>query len=411
MPLHRRLTLFLCLGAAPLVACHDSLAPDGVPDPSAARQPLKKVWTVTSLADPGVGQCTSGACTLRQALTSAANGDKIVFKSNLSGTIALTVGFLPFFNGDVTVDGAGRIAIDAQDGGHVLVVAQGRTVTLNGLTLTGGFSAGGGGILNNGTLAVTNSTITRNESSNNGAGIENSGTLTLLNTTVSLNTTTGSGGGIYSTGQLTIRRSTISSNFASVDGGGISTTGGSATITASTISGNVAGSGTGARGGGIFATASMLLRNSTVTANIALDGYGGGIFAGDNLTTVANSIVAGNIASVGECAESDRFTSLGYNLTTVNGGCPFEAATDLAVKPSQLYTEVLEQFLGDHGGPTATHALIERGRAVDAGYCPGETADQRGAVRPADEPLLPNVADGCDIGAFEWQPPVTGRTR
>ena len=72
-------------------------------------QKLKKVWTVTSLADPGVGQCTSGACTLRQALTSAVNGDKIVFKSNLGGTIALTAGFLPFFNGDVTVDGAGRI--------------------------------------------------------------------------------------------------------------------------------------------------------------------------------------------------------------------------------------------------------------------------------------------------------------
>jgi hypothetical protein len=154
-----------------------------------------------------------------------------------------------------------------------------------------------------------------------------------------------------------------------------------------------------------------MLRSSTVTLNSAEGaGIGGGIFATNEFATVANSIVAGNSAGTAghDCAESDRFVSLGYNLTTEYGGCDaFGASTDVKVAfLSQVFTDVLDRTLMDNGGPTATHALIERGRAVDAGYCPGETADQRGLARPVDEPLRPSVADGCDIGAFEWRPPV-----
>ncbi|HEX6616231.1 MAG TPA: choice-of-anchor Q domain-containing protein [Gemmatimonadales bacterium] len=364
------------------------------------------------MADPGTGDCTSDSCTLRQALAAAANGDRIVFKSNVKGTILLTVGFLSFMTSDVTVDGGGRITIDAQDGGRVLTVGSGRTVNLTGLTLTGGLSSDGAGILNAGTLTVSNSTITQNESTANGGGITNTGTLTLVATTVSANNAQQSGGGIYSSGSLTVQRSTLFGNFAVADGGGIYATAASARIFASTISGNVVGAGGPARGGGIYADGSLLLRSSTVTLNSAEGtGFGGGIFATNDFATVANSIVAGNTAgSAGhDCDEADRFISLGYNLTTEYGGCDaFGAATDLKVAfLSQVFTDVLDRTLQDNGGPTATHALIERGRPVDAGYCPGETADQRGLARPIDEPLRPNVADGCDIGAFEWRPAVT----
>ena len=43
---------------------------------------------------------------------------------------------------------------------------------------------------------------------------------------------------------------------------------------------------------------------------------------------------------------------------------------------------------------------------MDAGYCPGETADQRGFASPVDDPLMPNALDACDIGAYELQGPV-----
>jgi uncharacterized repeat protein (TIGR01451 family) len=43
---------------------------------------------------------------------------------------------------------------------------------------------------------------------------------------------------------------------------------------------------------------------------------------------------------------------------------------------------------------------------VDAGYCPGETTDQRGFHRPVDDPAMPNALDACDIGPYELQGPV-----
>ena len=78
----------------------------------------------------------------------------------------------------------------------------------------------------------------------------------------------------------------------------------------------------------------------------------------------------------------------------------------MIVQPAQVFTEVPEREIADNGGPTKTHALIARGRAADAGYCPGETADQRGFARPVDDPVMPNALDACDIGAYELQGPV-----
>jgi hypothetical protein len=38
---------------------------------------------------------------------------------------------------------------------------------------------------------------------------------------------------------------------------------------------------------------------------------------------------------------------------------------------------------------------------VDAGSCPGATADQRGFARPMNQSTIANAADGCDMGAYE----------
>jgi uncharacterized repeat protein (TIGR01451 family) len=104
----------------------------------------------------------------------------------------------------------------------------------------------------------------------------------------------------------------------------------------------------------------------------------------------------------------DMVVSAGHNLTSSSSldGCDFFQTGDIKVANSQLFTQVLEQDLKDNGGPTKTHALITRGRAADAGSCPGETADQRGFGRPVDDPAMPNRLDACDIGAYELQGPV-----
>jgi hypothetical protein len=51
--------------------------------------------------------------------------------------------------------------------------------------------------------------------------------------------------------------------------------------------------------------------------------------------------------------------------------------------------------LADNGGPTKTHALLVSSPAVDAGYCPSPTTDQRGVTRPQ--------CLACDIGSFEYK--------
>jgi len=66
--------------------------------------------------------------------------------------------------------------------------------------------------------------------------------------------------------------------------------------------------------------------------------------------------------------------------------------------------------LADCGGPTLTHHPLASSIAIDRGSCPGESTDQRGysnpltGLRPIDDPLAVDAADGCDIGAVERHP-------
>ncbi|MEJ5223833.1 MAG: choice-of-anchor Q domain-containing protein, partial [Anaerolineales bacterium] len=87
----------------------------------------------------------------------------------------------------------------------------------------------GSGILNGGTLTVTNSTFSAN-SANFGGGILNIGTLTVTNSTFSANSAVNSGGGVWNNGTLTVTGSTFSANSAGNSGGGIRVFSGTATL-------------------------------------------------------------------------------------------------------------------------------------------------------------------------------------
>ena len=404
------------LAVAALSACGDVTPPSAPAVPSApqlASQPLKKTWTVTSLDDPGTGSCTSSYCSLRQAVAGAQKGDRIVFKSTVKGTIALT-GLIPIAKA-IAIDGGGRITLDGQ--GTDIVVTTADTIELAGLTLTGGNF----GAINvvGGALTLRNVTVSGNTSQYAGGGIRHAaGTLTLINSSVVNNSTQNDGGGIWAFGgTLVVVNSTIAGNTAVGYGGGIYVNGpaGSATISTSTISGNSA-----VVGGGIYNLAStVIVRSSAIVQNNS-PGQGGGLAvetpaATPAVTSVVSSIVAGNGASDCYLANPTDGTlqSLGRTISSTGvNGCfwlyPASAAnTDIFIDPSLLYTDVLEPQLRNNGGPTLTHALIERGRAVDAGACPGAVTDQRGVARPYDDPRLPNAWDACDIGPVEWAPPAT----
>ena len=140
--------------------------------------------TVTSVNDSGPGS-------LRAAVAGAAPGDTINFSLPSPSTITLTGGAITI-NKALTIagPGAGRLAIDG-DGHPRVFVVSGAVVAISGVTIQNGnadLSSGvsGGGIYNgsDGTLTITSSTITGNQSANSGGGIFNSGALTLISDTI-----------------------------------------------------------------------------------------------------------------------------------------------------------------------------------------------------------------------------------
>src|SRR5215207_7135474 len=372
-------------------ACHDDVmkANPMAPAPPSLAVSGDGTWMVNSLADPGDGICSNSECTLREAIGAAQSGERVIFKSNLTGTIALTVGQL-IIGKSLTILGPGahRIAVNGQNLSRVFRINAGPGVAIFDLTITRGNAGAddGGGIFvdQGGRLTLVGTVVTGN-SADKGGGIAARGPLTLVGSTVASNTASGVGGGILTNSDWTVRRSTISGN-------------------------------SGAQGGGIDYVCddgcTATLTSSTITANSSAS-EAGGIFNYSQGITIYNTIIAGNrrygspIDPKADCFDIGGFTSLGYNLTAANTGCGLAGPTEVIVDATQVFATVLEPVLAANGSQRLTHALIERGYAVDAGYCPGESGDQRGFPRPYDDPRMPNALDACDIGAFEWQPADT----
>ena len=222
-------------------------------------------------------------------------------------------------------------------------------------------------------MTLTDCVLSSNAAAMFGGAIFNSGTLTLVRSLVSNNAAEYRAGAIYSeTGStLTLDHANLFGNSSSV-GGAIDNHDGTLSITASTLSGNVA---TGVHGGA-----------------------GGNIISLYTITTVRNSIVVAG-ASGPNCYTyfNNEIVSAGNNVSD-DRSCAafFTQAGDLNGVPAGLSPNGLQ----DNGGPTATIALLATSPAVDAvslQACAAEgarlTTDQRGMPRPS--------GGACDSGAFE----------
>ena len=125
------------------------------------------------------------------------------------------------------------------------------TLVLTGVSISGGLSPTGGGILNdfNGTLMILDSTLSGNgttyASSTNGGGLYNIGTAKIVNTAISFNAAEAGGAGLYNTGTVTIADSNIVGNVVYLP----------------------QGSGDSPVGAGIFAQGSLTISNSAIGEN------------------------------------------------------------------------------------------------------------------------------------------------
>ena len=268
--------------------------------------------TVSSTADPVSLTAGTLRYEVNQANIDARAGisDTISFSAaspNLSGlAINLLQGQLELGqggagSGKITIDGSSLsspITINGSSPNRVFLVDFGVQAVLNDLIITNGsVAADGGGIDNAGTLTLSNSTVSNNQSTGvnfsspyGGGGVANeaTGVLTITATTITGNSAADTGGGVLNVGSMTVQNSTISNNTNLANGfgpGGIDLEGGFATIQNTTVTGNQSissdsGGGIGVYIGDFSNSDTASISDSTISGNTSSGSSGGGLDVG-----------------------------------------------------------------------------------------------------------------------------------
>jgi hypothetical protein len=397
--------------------------------------------------------CTADAGALASALGSATDGDTLAIQGTCKGTFEIAH--------SLTLAGASGATLDGQGVGTVLTVDAGQSVAVDNLTITDGNGSSAGGILNNGTLALTNSMVSGNSvtpgtSPNFGGGgiFNQGGSLTLTNSTVSGNSANvgsvrnGVGGILGSGGSLTLTDSTVSANSATSSVSSSTAVGGiaigaftgpaSLTLTNSTVSGNSASALSDAFGGIIDSApgAVVAITNSTVSGNSASATGGtsafssavGGISNSGGSLTLTSATLAGNIVSepnggflppVGGVSNLFDGTLTAQNslvagqsggpncygfVASSDGGYNLDDGTSCGFTSANNSLSNADPMLDpaglqNNGGPTQTIALLSGSPAIDA--IPPGTNGCGTAITTDQRGVSRPQGAGCDIGAFE----------
>jgi hypothetical protein len=373
--------------------------------------------TVTNTSDSGVGSLRAAVAQSNTTLESDTINFSIPTTSpnctaNGICTIKLTSGELSVLAastaGSLTITnatGAGRLLISGNNQSRVFFVNNGATLTLDGVTITGG----------------TGNAATNAYYDGYGGGIYNkSGTVMLTNSAISGNTAT-FGAAVYNynwiRGSLTLVNSTISGNTAFY-GGGIYNNYGVATLMNSTVSGNTAQ----ANGGGFYNDYSSVLNliNATVTRNRSSNAVctdcAGGVFNYNrdvpSTVNLLNTIIAENIVANAVAASDFSGNVSPTSSNNIIGSSQLTNGVSNGVNNNQVGNAILPvnpmlSPLGNYGGTTETHSLLSGSPATDkgnncvlnAGGCGnGNLAlvnDQRGAN------FSRQLGGSVDIGAVE----------
>jgi hypothetical protein len=323
--------------------------------------------TNTSGSDAVVGS-------LPYEVANAASGDTIRFAANLNGA-TITLNNMLDINKNLAIDGTGA-GITVNGAGNRVFQIEPVAASIIGLTITGGGGpaiGGGGGVINYGSLMLSNSTVAGNSALEGGGIFNTSGaTMTMYGDTVNGNTAGDGGGGVSNDGKLTVINCTIAANTA-LHGGGIANDGvlkmANCTVASNTVTG------AGADGGGIDTSGagSVLALLNTIVYN-------------PNSGAATNNDILGTI----DQAQGNLFGGAVTIASAGNHGGNHENVAPL-LGPLQ-----------NNGGPTATMTLLANspvgiGQGATGSLIAGlgvPLGDQRGYARSSNSE---------DVGAVQTQ--------
>jgi hypothetical protein len=368
-----------------------------------------------------------------------------------NATITLTTGEITIYQQDLQLRGVSldQNAVMISGGGTSRVfrnIASAGTLSIYDLTIADGYhhamnNAEGGCIESEGSISLHSATVTGCKASSDtayalGGGIHAALDVTLVFSTVSANEAiapagrgcgggvygnavsakyssitgntadgafygvTSTGGGIFATASVSIRGSTIDDNTAGFASALRFT--GASNIYNSTISGNVARSGFAVLTNP--AAISLTIANSTIAFNHSendIPGPGSAVFfegsTANSALTLQSSIIANNTVGAGN-TPSDIYVKPGFGV--LSGADNLVIGSN--VSDPVVITVTNDPQLGPlqfNGGPTKTHALLRNSPALAVGNNnAGLLVDQRGTGYPRT--TGPNAE--VDIGAFEF---------
>ena len=329
-------------------------------------------WSATLYVDGANPTCDNTAgtpyCSLQSAINAASSGDTIIVSNGIyAGEIVV--------NKPLMIQGSGDTRLAGSADQRAVFVQAGHAVTLRNVIIVNGDKDIGGGILNEGSLTMVDSTIVSNTANGNltdstgrGGAIYNAATVSLERCVVEYNRAVGDysygyasrGGAIYCTANATliISNSTIRGNKADrtsntgirdgVDGygGGICTEG-TTLLADSTVSGNTScGSygyryGGGTFGGGIHNQGTLIIRNCTIASNVAdlsltrayYGGGGGGIYNPATVIVEQSSVEYNRVFT--------DFNSVGFRVHGGGIGCA-AGSTLLVISNSVILGNIAE---------------------------------------------------------------------
>ncbi|MFL6209512.1 MAG: beta strand repeat-containing protein, partial [Pyrinomonadaceae bacterium] len=267
------------------------------------------IYLVNTTDDNNDGACNAAHCSLREAINAAnAAPGQINFAANVTGQINLLT-FLPTLSSNyININGPGASVLTVRrdnSAGNIGVFFPNSagTITISGLTVSNASNTNGIRYFGTGTLNITGSVVTGNNSGIvGGAGLftGSTGTVNITNSTFSNNSANGGEGGairLDGTGDLNITGSTFSGNSATNLGCIHNNNTGTVTINNTLITGNSATFDAGGINNGNNGPGTLVVMNSTIKNNTA-GNVGGGIKnGGTGSVTIIDSTIDGNTAT------------------------------------------------------------------------------------------------------------------